>query len=641
MLSVADLTKTYGTQVVFDSVSFNIGDGERIGFVGRNGSGKTTLFRLITGEEEADSGTIAIPRNYSVGYLSQMLSFSESSVLAEAMLGLRENEDGVDESYKVKSILSGLGLSEIDFRKRPSELSSGFQIRLNLAKVLVAEPDLLLLDEPTNYLDIVSVRWLGQFLKSWKREIILITHDRGFMDSVITHAMAVHRKGIRKVAGSTQKLYEQILQDEEVYEKTRINDERKRKELEQFINRFRAQATRARAVQSRIKALEKRKSLGKLTEERDLDFEFPAAPFPGKWLMDVQDLTFSYDSTSPLIFDLTFPIGKKDRIGIIGKNGKGKTTLLNLLAGELVPASGTIGRSSSLEVSYFGQANIDRLNPENTVEEEILQSHPDASRGSARNICGLMLFDGDRALKKISVLSGGEKSRVLLGKMLVRRANLLLLDEPTNHLDMESVDSLVEAIDAFDGGVMIATHSEMILHAVAERLIVFDGGKPWLFEGTYQDFLERVGWQDEGTIARQPVRTEEKRTDEKQWQKTERKELKRIRADVIAERSRALAPLEKEIGRIEKRIMELEVKVGDENSALIRASQAGVGGTISALSVSIHNAKKEIEELFQLLEDASAEHATRAREFETRLEELELKKRPVATVRMTGSTINT
>ena len=641
MLSVADLTKTYGTQVVFDSVSFNIGDGERIGFVGRNGSGKTTLFRLITGEEEADSGTIAIPRNYSVGYLSQMLSFSESSVLAEAMLGLRENEDGVDESYKVKSILSGLGLSEIDFRKRPSELSSGFQIRLNLAKVLVAEPDLLLLDEPTNYLDIVSVRWLGQFLKSWKREIILITHDRGFMDSVITHAMAIHRKGIRKVAGSTQKLYEQILQDEEVYEKTRINDERKRKELEQFINRFRAQATRARAVQSRIKALEKRKSLGKLTEERDLDFEFPAAPFPGKWLMDVQDLTFSYDSTSPLIFDLTFPIGKKDRIGIIGKNGKGKTTLLNLLAGELVPASGTIGRSSSLEVSYFGQANIDRLNPENTVEEEILQSHPDASRGSARNICGLMLFDGDRALKKISVLSGGEKSRVLLGKMLVRRANLLLLDEPTNHLDMESVDSLVEAIDAFDGGVMIATHSEMILHAVAERLIVFDGGKPWLFEGTYQDFLERVGWQDEGTIARQPVRTEEKRTDEKQWQKTERKELKRIRADVIAERSRALAPLEKEIGRIEKRIMELEVKVGDENSALIRASQAGVGGTISALSVSIHNAKKEIEELFQLLEDASAEHATRAREFETRLEELELKKRPVATVRMTGSTINT
>ena len=387
----------------------------------------------------------------------------------------------------------------------------------------MAQPDLLLLDEPTNYLDIVSVRWLGQFLKSWKHELVLITHDRGFMDSVITHAMAIHRQGIRKVAGSTQKLYEQILQDEEVYEKTRINDERKRKELEQFINRFRAQATRARAVQSRIKALEKRKSLGKLTEARDLDFEFPAAPFSGKWLMDVQDLGFSYDSGSPLIFGLTFPIGKRDRIGIIGKNGKGKTTLLSLLAGELAPASGTIGRSSSLEVSYFGQANIDRLNGENTVEEEILQSHPDSSRGSARNICGLMLFDGDRALKKISVLSGGEKSRVLLGKMLgetgepaaSRRA-----DKPPRH----GVGRFPRGSDRrLRRGVMIATHSEMILHAVAERLIVFDGGKPWLFEGTYQDFLERAGWQDEGTIARQPVRTEEKRTEEKQWQKTERK----------------------------------------------------------------------------------------------------------------------
>ncbi len=632
MLSVANLTKTYGLQVVFDSVSFNISEGERIGLVGRNGSGKTTLFRLLTREEEPDSGAISVPRNYSMGYLSQMLSFSEEAVLGEAILGLRKNEDGIDESYKVKSILSGLGFDEPDFLKKPSELSSGFQIRLNLAKVLVAQPDLLLLDEPTNYLDIVSVRWLGQFLRAWKHELVLITHDRGFMDSVITHAMAIHRQGIRKVAGSTQKLYEQILQDEEVYEKTRINDERKRKELEQFINRFRAQATRARAVQSRIKALEKRKSLGRLTEARDLDFEFPAAPFSGKWLMDVQDLGFSYGSGTPLIFGLNFPIGKRDRIGVIGKNGKGKTTLLSLLAGELAPLRGTIGRSSSLEVGYFGQANIDRLNGENTVEEEILQAHPDSSRGSARNICGIMLFDGDKALKKISVLSGGEKSRVYLGKMLVRRANLLLLDEPTNHLDMESVDSLVEAIDAFDGAVVLATHSEMILHAVAERLIVFDGGHPWLFEGSYQDFLDRAGWQDEEATLRQTGGNGEKR-----WQKTEKKELKRIRAEVIAERSRALIPLEKEIARIEKRIMELEERVRDENAALIRASRVGEGRTISALSVSIHNAKKEIEELFEHLETTSDEHSARVREFETRLEELEPMKRSVEPVRMSSS----
>jgi len=636
--------------------------------VGRNGSGKTTLFRLITGEEEPDSGIISIPRNYSMGYLSQTLSFSQGTVLGEASLGLKTNEDGRDESYKVKSILLGLGIDETEFRRSPTELSSGFQIRLNLAKVLVAQPDLLLLDEPTNYLDIVSARWLQAFLKAWKHELVLITHDRGFMDSVVTHVMAIHRQGIRKVAGSTQKLYEQILQDEEVYEKTRINDERKRKELEQFINRFRAQATRARAVQSRIKALEKRKSLGKLIEMRDLDFEFPGLPFSGKWLMDVKNLGFSYEAGAPLISGLTFSIGKRDRIGVIGKNGKGKTTLLGLLAGELSPLEGAVGRSSGLEVGYFGQTNIDRLDGANTVEEEIMHAHPDrersaspapsgrgqgarvdcglflsgkprpvggelhSSRGSARNICGAMLFDGDKALKKISVLSGGEKSRVLLGKMLLRRTNLLLLDEPTNHLDMESVDSLVEAIDAFEGAVVLATHSEMILHAVAERLIVFDGGNPWLFEGSYQDFLDRAGWRDEEATVRQPEETEDRR-----WQKTEKKELKRIRAEVIAERSRALSPLEQDIARIEKRIVELEERVRDENMALIRASQAGVGRTISSLSVSIHNAKKEIEELFEQLEAISGEHSVRVREFEARLEELEQKKRPAQPVRRTSS----
>ena len=281
MLSVASLTKNYGSQVIFDAISFTVGPGERIGLVGRNGSGKTTLLRLILHEEEADSGLINMPRNYSIGYLSQNVSFSERTVLREACLALRPGEDGTDETYRAKSILLGLGFREEEFLRNPLELSSGYQIRLNLAKVLVSRPDLLLLDEPTNYLDIVSVRWLGQFLKQWKREIILITHDRAFMDSVTTHTMGIHRWGLRKIAGTTHKLYQQILQEEEVHEKTRVNDERKRKELEQFINRFRAQATRARAVQSRVRALQKRKGLEKLAEQKNLDFQFPPAPFSG------------------------------------------------------------------------------------------------------------------------------------------------------------------------------------------------------------------------------------------------------------------------------------------------------------------------------------------------------------------------
>jgi ATP-binding cassette subfamily F protein 3 len=620
MLSVANLTKTYGPQVVFEDVSFTVGEGERVGLVGRNGSGKTTLLRLIAGEEEPDSGSLNLPRNYTMSYLSQTFLFSKGSVLGEACLALPRSEDGTDETYKVKGVLLGLGFAEGHFERSPMELSSGFQIRLNLAKALVSKPDLLLLDEPTNYLDIVSVRWLGRFLRGWKAELILITHDRAFMDGVTTHVMAIHRKGIRKIAGSTQKLYRQILQEEEVYEKTRINDERKRKELEQFINRFRAQATRAGSVQSKIKMLGRTRGRQRLEEAKVLDFRFPAAPTSVKWLMEVRDLGFSYDGAPPLIDGLAFAVGRRDRIGVIGKNGKGKTTLLNLLSGDLNPDQGVIVRAASLRCGYFGQTNIDRLDGEATVEEEILQATPDLSRGAARNLCGLMLFERDLAMKKIGVLSGGEKSRALLGKMLAAPANLLLLDEPTNHLDMESIDSLIEAVDDFEGAVILATHSEMILHAVAERLIVFEGDKPWLFEGTYRDFLDMLGWEDEQTTATGTGRIDGRI--DKDRQRAEKKELRRMRAGLIAERSRLLSPLGERISRLEKTIMELEQRVEADNLALVRATQAGQGKTIAALSISVYDARKRIDEAFGELEATSKEHLSRAREFEAKLQAL-------------------
>ena len=236
----------------------------------------------------------------------------------------------------------GLGFSMEDFSRHPLDLSGGYQVRLNLAKLLVSEPNLLLLDEPTNYLDIVSIRWLTRFLKGWRGELILITHDRDFMDGVTTHTMGIHRKKIRKIAGPTHKLYQQILMEEEVYEQTRINEEKKRKEVEQFINRFRAQATRARAVQSKIKALRRKERLEKMSGIKDLEFEFVPAPFTGKWLIEAKDISFSFEPEGPPLIDgLNLTVGKKDRIAVIGKNGKGKTTLLNLLAGELQPLNGS------------------------------------------------------------------------------------------------------------------------------------------------------------------------------------------------------------------------------------------------------------------------------------------------------------
>lgn len=620
MLTVTNLTKTYGRQVLLDNVSFSVGSGERIGFTGRNGTGKTTLFKLILGEEEYDSGDIRIPNGYTIRHLSQHIHFTGSSVLEEACLNLKVADDGRDETYKVKAILAGLGFSPGEFHRNPHHLSGGFQVRLNLVKILASEPNLLLLDEPTNYLDIVSVRWLTQFLRSWKDELILITHDRAFMNSVTTHTMGIHRQNIRKIAGSTDKLFLQILQDEEVYEKTRANDERKINEVELFINRFRAQASRAKAVQSRVRMLEKRERREKLTEAPDLDFAFNAAPFPGKWLVEADNVSFSFsEDTLPLIHAFGIAIKKNDRIGIIGKNGRGKTTLLNLLAGELLPRHGEIKNNQNLKLAYFGQTNVERLNPDKTVLEEVLDAHPMHSIGAARGICGSMMFDGDNALKKVTVLSGGEKSRVLIGKLLVSPANLILLDEPDNHLDAESIDSLVTAIDVFTGAVVFVTHSEMMLRAIATRLIVFDNGKISTFEGTYDDFLERIGWEDEKKI----TGTNGEKLKEPVNKGSSRKDMRRVRAGLIESRSKILGPLQREIDELEKTITKLEDQIEDNSQSLIRASNVGDGKAITSLSISIHSSKIEIERLFDELDRLTAEHHRKSMEFEEQFNGLE------------------
>ncbi|HYA87854.1 MAG TPA: ATP-binding cassette domain-containing protein [Nitrospirota bacterium] len=617
MLQVTNIEKSYGKQVLFDGVSFTVNPRERVGLVGRNGHGKSTLFRIILGEEHQDSGTITVPSGYTIGHLSQHIQFAEDSVIKEACLALPTNEDHIDETYKAEAILHGLGFTNADFDRHPSSLSGGYQVRLNLAKVLVSEPNLLLLDEPTNYLDIVSVRWITQFLRAWRNELIIITHDRDFMDSITTHTMIIHRCKMRKISGGTQKLYDQILMEEEIYEKTRQNDEKKRKEIEQFINRFRAQATKASAVQSRIKALAKHEKLDKLEEIKSLDFKFRSAPFEAKWLMTVEDLSFGFAQDGPPLIDgLSFAVGKRDRIAVIGKNGKGKTTLLNLLAKELSPTSGEVKTHPNTKIAYFGQTNINRLRPAKTALQEVMESHPDCGQGEARAICGLMMFEGDNALKKVSVLSGGEKSRVLLGKLLVSPANLLMLDEPTNHLDMESIDTLIEAIEAFDGAVIIVTHSELILEAVATKLIVYDNGNVSLFEGTYLDFLERVGWSDEGGVRVKKGKKQEAHRN------INRKDSKKLRAAIVADRSNILNTLKSRITAIEGEITKLEHGLELATQDLLEASVKGKALEIKKLSQSIDDARTRIEKLFAELETVTAEHDAKALEYDQQLNEL-------------------
>ena len=532
MIKINQLSKSYFARELFTDVTFQMNAGERMGLVGRNGHGKSTLFKLILGQEEADSGEITIPRNYRIGHLEQHLHFTQPTILAEAALGLPEEES--HSLYKAEAILFGLGFSAIDLGKAPREFSGGFQIRINLAKLLLADPNLLLLDEPTNYLDITSVRWIAGYLTHFNGEVILISHDRDFMDSVTTHTAVIDRGRIRKFAGGTAKAYGQIVLESEIHEKTRANEERKRAHAEAFVNRFRAQASKAKMVQSRIKMLERLPKLEALAAVQSLDFEFRHAPFAAKTLLEARNVSFGYTAEHLLFRQLDLTVNARDRIAVIGNNGKGKSTLLNLLSGGLKPLTGEIKAHPNMKLGYFGQTNIQRLNPKLTIEQEIEQANPALTRTQVRNICGTMMFGGDLALKKISVLSGGEKSRTLLGKILAHPSNLLLLDEPNNHLDMESIDALIESLQNFPGALLIVTHNEGILRALATKLVIFHRGRVDVFDTGYDEFLEKIGWEDEGlgngkgNGAPKTPMSRNNYSEKKEREKTERKEKARI-----------------------------------------------------------------------------------------------------------------
>lgn len=497
MIQVDGLSLAYYGESLFENASFSLQPRERCALVGRNGSGKSSLFRLLTGQEIPDKGTISKRKNYTIGTLNQHIVFTRRTLIEEAALGLRPEEQ--DCIYKAETILFGLGFKDEDLDRPPQEFSGGYQLRLHLAKVLVGEPDCLLLDEPTNYLDIVSIRWFTKFLMEWRGEFILISHDREFLDSVSTHTMGIHRKQISKTQGSTINFFEQIMQQEEIHEKTRQNLEKKREHLQGFIDRFGAKASKATQAQSKQKALNRIPVLESLKNLYHLDFQFNEANFPGKKMLDAHEVSFSYipQSKEPLIENFSLTVEKGERIAIIGKNGRGKSTLLRLLAGDLTPNNGIIKRSDNASIGYFGQTNIDRLHPRHSIEEEIAAANPKLNLTQIKAICGLMMFSGDKSTKLNSVLSGGEKSRVLLGKIVATPCNLLLLDEPTHHLDMESIEALIDAIEDFQGAVIMVTHSELILKRMnLNKIIICYEGKQTLHLGTYEEFLDKNGWHE-------------------------------------------------------------------------------------------------------------------------------------------------
>ncbi len=548
MIELINISKSYPTGELYNDLNLRLNAGDKVGLVGRNGTGKSTLFKLILGEEHQDSGEIKFPKAYKIGALKQYFDFTEKTLINETALAL--SEDDKYDIYKAEKILFGLGFSDEDLEKNPNSFSGGFQIRINLAKLLLTEPNMLLLDEPTNYLDILSIRWLKAFLKSFPGEVILITHDRNFMDSVCSHTLGIIRKSAFIIQGSTVKFFEQLSANEEHHEKQKIAQDKKIKDLEEFIAKNKARAATATLAQSKVKILEKMEILEDINYDANLNFDFNYKDTSAKFLLEVKDLSFGYTADNILFKNITFALSRGETIGIIGKNGKGKSTLLNAIAGELEALSGSVNFHPSCTFGHFGQTNISHLNKNNTIMDEIYSVNHKLAEATIRSICGLMMFSGDNAKKKISLLSGGEKSRVMLGKIIAQDVNLLFLDEPTNHLDIDSIDALTNAIKAFEGSCMIVTHSEELLRAVCDRLIVFTNEGADYFNGTYDEFLERVGWEDDdGSEKKKVVKP-----------KRNKKEIKKLRAAIVTQKSKATAPIKKEIEELEELIPTLNGK---------------------------------------------------------------------------------
>lgn len=522
MISVSNLEKSYPGKVLFQDLSFTMSKGERLGLVGRNGCGKSTLLKIIIGELQADSGKVVFPKGYRLGYLSQHLEFNKATVLEECCEGLE-----VYEHYKAERILQGLGFTEAGMHQSPLSFSGGYQLRINLAKCILKEPDLLILDEPTNYLDLLSLRWLKDYLLTYPGEVILITHDQYFMDHVITHTLGIYQTEGKKIKGPSQKYYEQVQLEYEILVKSKANQDQKIKEMEKFVERFRAKASKATQAQSKMKAIEKIEVIELKDAEQSLGFQFSYAPTPAKRLLKAENLSFAYTPNEWLYQNLSFELTPSDRIAIVGQNGKGKTTLLRHLAQELTHNKDEIWVHPQTKIGFYHQTNKKDLSLDLTVAEEIAGTNPLLTITQVRAICGAVMFSGDDALKKIGVLSGGEQARVLLGKILAYPNNCLLLDEPSNHLDRDAVETLGDEVKKFPGPVVFVTHHEGLLHKLATHLIYFKNGQAHFFAGTYQDFLDKVGWEED-VVAPKKVVVEKSATEHQET----RKKINRLKKSI-------------------------------------------------------------------------------------------------------------
>ena len=528
MLTIKNLTKSHAGRTLFRETEMTINWGERVALVGPNGAGKSTLFRMILGEDTPDEGSISMDEYAIVGYLPQEASEPKDETVLEIALGITpemeqaihtirtaENANKTDtpeyaeaidtfnaaNGYqlepKAKKILKGLAFRESDFHRPAREMSGGWIMRAYLAKLLVLEPDLLMLDEPTNHLDIQSQRWMEQYLRSYRGAIILISHDVALLDALVSRTIAFYHGRAEEYAGNFSYFLKESVLRKEILLRQKKAQEREIAKTKEFIDRFRYKATKASLVQSRIKQLEKMKIIQKPVARRKVfKFNFPQPPRSTQKVIELEKVCQSYGDRR-VYENLDLLVERGERTVLVGPNGAGKSTLLKILAGIIPIDSGQRTPGTTTRIGYFSQARTENLNPENTVLEEIMKCSAEIREEEARSILGSFLFRRLDVEKRVSVLSGGEKSRLSLVKFLVDPPNLLLMDEPTTHLDLLSVEALVQALKHYEGTLVFISHDVHFIRSLAQKTLHVNRGTITAYAGGYDYYLEKSGILDD------------------------------------------------------------------------------------------------------------------------------------------------
>ncbi len=630
MLSINDLSYYIGGRPIYENASLHINEKDKVGLVGPNGSGKTTLLRIILGELQVDNGSISKHKDCNIGILNQEIGIINESLpilsialqAFDSLLKIKEKIDGLiiqiekdhDEKKiellaqlqgefeikggyslqsKAEEILEGIGFKTSDLVRPISEFSGGWKMRVMLAKLLLEKPSVLMLDEPTNHLDLPSIKWFENYVKSYDGSVIIVSHDKRFLDNTTNKIIEIEDLKLVQYNGNYSKYVEEKAMRQEIQNNAHLNQQKKIKEAEKFINRFRAKATKARQVQSKIKLMDKIELVEKSKDNnKDIKFEFRLSQPSGKHVLDLKQISKSYDKID--IFDHTSAsIMRNDKIALIGANGLGKSTLLKIIS-HTIPFEGSCTPGHNVNISYYAQHQIDALNYKNNILEELAQTDSDYAELELRSILGSFLFSGDDVFKKIKNLSGGEKARVALAKALISKANFLVMDEPTNHLDINSVDILTEALQKFQGSLIMVSHDRQFIEAIANKIWYIDNKKIKEYPGSYSDYEYKDGNLNQVKKSEPQKSTERVKKFPKSRSFEDQKKLK----NKLNSLHNKLRTLEEEISSLEKKKEQVEEEMLKPDVYSDYEKLSAMTTEFENLEININNKHRAWEKMF-------------------------------------------